>query len=275
MLFKSKNKHNDFKSALSFLEQYGFEYTKDSATGRRECYKNYFGEIVLGYKQLDPNYWVPEISIEINYWKTVINIDVEYKKLKKKRTFNFYRELYEVVNYELHNNYKIFNLSIEQQYIDKIKGIIRYVYPYKKEHLIFRLKNDAFQGHWKSSLIKADDDILVIRLKSYHANKYGENFVAKWEEIDGKTYIEGRIYCSFDDGTPYSSQKYTKQEKIKDLLLIFVVLLFIWWLLLIFAVIYTVESIWNRIKYGAPAEEKSLEEQLDETLVNICFCDKQ
>lgn len=274
MLFKSKNKYNDFKSALSFLEQYGFEYTQDSANGRREFYKNYFGKIVLGYKQLDPNYFVPEISIEINYWKTVINIDAEYKELKKKRSLNFYRKLYEVVYFELHNNYKIFNLNIESQYVDKLKGIIRYVYPCKKEHLIFRLKNDAFQGHWKGSLIKANDDMLVIRLKSYHGNKYGENFVAKWEEIDGKTYIEGRIYCSFDDGTPYSSQEYTKREKIKNFLLISVFLLFFWWLFLIFAVAYAFTVIWDRKKNGISVKEKTLEEKLDESLVNHCFCEK-
>lgn len=275
MMLKSNKKYRDFKSALCFLEEYGFEYTKDSVTGRRECYKNYFGEIVLEYKQLDQNYWIPEICIEIGYGKTVISIDSEYKALKKKRTRNYYYKLHEVVYSELHNNHKIFNLSIEQQYIDKIKGIIRYVYPYKKEHLIFRLKNDAFQGHWKGSLIKADDDMLIIRLKSYHANKYGENFVAKWEEVDGKTYIEGKIYCSFDDGTLRSSQEYGKSEKIKDCLLICVVFLFFWWLFLIFAAMYANVSIWNRIKYGPSVKEKSLEEELDEILVNICLCDKQ
>ena len=90
--------------------------------------------------------------------------------------------------------------------------------------------------------------IMQIRVTDYSRQLKSGVAVEGKTEIDGKTYIEGRIYCSFDDGTPYSSQKYTKQEKIKDLLLIFVVLLFIWWLLLIFAVIYTVESIWNRIK---------------------------
>lgn len=50
MMLKSNKKYRDFKSALCFLEEYGFEYTKDSVTGKRECYKNYFGEIVLEYK---------------------------------------------------------------------------------------------------------------------------------------------------------------------------------------------------------------------------------
>ena len=77
-------KHKDFKSALEFLVDYGFEYCYDSATGKRNCYKNRFGEIVLDYKRIDPNYWVPEICVEINYWKTVIDVEKEYKKIKAK-----------------------------------------------------------------------------------------------------------------------------------------------------------------------------------------------
>ena len=38
-------KYKDFKTSLEFLQNYGFEYCKDSATGRAECYKNEFGEI--------------------------------------------------------------------------------------------------------------------------------------------------------------------------------------------------------------------------------------
>ena len=58
-------KYKDFQSSLEFLLDYGFEFSKDSATGRHKCYKNEYGEIVLRYKKLDPNYYVPQICIEI------------------------------------------------------------------------------------------------------------------------------------------------------------------------------------------------------------------
>ena len=35
-------KYKDFQSSLEFLLDYGFEFSKDSATGRKKCYKNKF-----------------------------------------------------------------------------------------------------------------------------------------------------------------------------------------------------------------------------------------
>ena len=59
-------KYKDFKSALKFLEEYGFEYGLDSITNKRSCYRNFYGEIVLEYYRLDANDYIPQVYIEIN-----------------------------------------------------------------------------------------------------------------------------------------------------------------------------------------------------------------
>lgn len=118
-------KHKDFKSALEFLVDYGFEYCYDSATGKRNCYKNRFGEIVLDYKRIDPNYWVPQICTEINYWKQVIDIEKKYSALGKKRCLlsnlihkaTIFDMLYDVANNEIKTTGKVFGILIEPKYI--------------------------------------------------------------------------------------------------------------------------------------------------------------
>ena len=117
-------KHKDFKSSLEFLLDYGFEYTYDSETGKRQCYKNRFGEIVLDYKRVDPNYWIPQICSEINYYKQIIDVEKKYSVLKEKRSalYNFihrvtiFDKLYEIAKNEV-NTGKIFDILIEPKYI--------------------------------------------------------------------------------------------------------------------------------------------------------------
>ena len=118
-------KYNDFESALEFLLDYGFEFCNDSATGRHKCYKNEYGEIVLRYKQLDPNYYVPQICIEINYWKKVIDIDKEFVQISKKKSTMFYDMVHEVINNQINKNNKIFDLRIinNLEIIDEIDNV--------------------------------------------------------------------------------------------------------------------------------------------------------
>lgn len=117
--------YHDFQSALAFLADYGFEYCYDSATGRRKCYKNKFGEIVLGYKQLDSNYWIPQICIEINYWKQVLDVEREYLSLgKPRRTIwdvlrrkTLFDKLHDIAKYDIATTGKVFGILIEPTYL--------------------------------------------------------------------------------------------------------------------------------------------------------------
>jgi hypothetical protein len=117
--------YKDFQSALEFLVDYGFEYCFDSATGRRKCYKNKFGEIVLDYKQLDPNYWIPQICIEINYWKQVLDVEGEYLlRGKSRRTTcdmlrrkTLFDKLHDIAKNDIAANGKVFGIIIEPTYL--------------------------------------------------------------------------------------------------------------------------------------------------------------
>ena len=118
-------KCKDFQSALEFLIDYGFEYCYDSATGRRKCYKNKFGEIILEYKQLDPNDWIPQICIEINYWKQVLDVEREYSSLgRTRRTIcdmlyrkTLYNKLHDIAKNDIMTKGKVFGILIEPQYL--------------------------------------------------------------------------------------------------------------------------------------------------------------
>lgn len=110
-------KYKDFRSSLAFLTAYVFKYCYDSATGRRECYKNGFGEIILGYKQLDPNDWVPQICIEINYWKQVINVEQEYLLLGNKRSKKLFDMLHYIAKRKIEQSGKLFDILIDPQYL--------------------------------------------------------------------------------------------------------------------------------------------------------------
>ena len=69
------------KNAFGFLENYDFIFTKDPMNPSRPCYKNWYGEIVIGL--VHNSGWGgkdAEIFVQINGWKTTIDIDEEYKK---------------------------------------------------------------------------------------------------------------------------------------------------------------------------------------------------
>ncbi len=138
-------KYNDFESALEFLLDYGFEFCNDSATGRHKCYKNEYGEIVLRYKQLDPNYYVPQICIEINYWKKVIDIDKEFVQISKKKSTMFYDMVHEVINNQINKNNKIFDLRINPQYHNQIN----YLRIINNLEIIDEIDNVALKGKLK------------------------------------------------------------------------------------------------------------------------------
>lgn len=108
-------KYKDFQSSLEFLLDYGFEFSKDSATGRKKCYKNEYGEIVLRSKQIDANYYIPQICIEINQWKKIIDIEKEYLLISEKKSKKFYDMVHDVIKNQLNYN-KIFDLRINAKY---------------------------------------------------------------------------------------------------------------------------------------------------------------
>lgn len=69
------------KNAFGFLENYDFIFTKDPMNPSRPCYKNWYGEIVIGL--VHNSGWGgkdTEIFVQINGWKTTIDVDEEYKK---------------------------------------------------------------------------------------------------------------------------------------------------------------------------------------------------
>lgn len=119
-------KYKNFKSALEFLSNYGFEYCYDSATGKRECYKNRFGEIILNYYQLDPNYWIPQICAIISNQRQVIDLEKEYSALGKKRSviyelihrITIFDMLYDVAKNDIETTGKVFGILIETKYLN-------------------------------------------------------------------------------------------------------------------------------------------------------------
>ncbi len=111
-------KYKNFKCSLEFLTSYGFEYAYDSETGKRECYKNRFGEIVLDYKQLDPNYWVPQIYINAHNRQQIINIEQEYLLLGNKKIKKTFDMLNDIAKNRIVTYGKLFDILIEPQYLN-------------------------------------------------------------------------------------------------------------------------------------------------------------
>ena len=111
-------KYKNFKSSLEFLISYGFEYTCDSETGKRESYKNRFGEIILGYKHLDPNDWVPQIYINTHNRQRLINIEQEYMLLGNKKIKKTFHMLHDIAKNSIVKHGKLFEVLIEPQYLN-------------------------------------------------------------------------------------------------------------------------------------------------------------
>ena len=85
----SKNYIEEFKQDFSFLEQYGFIFSKDPNNPNRPCYKNNHGEIL---HWIEPNSgcgFTTEIFYQINGWKYSIDIKEEYKKVFNKRYLKY------------------------------------------------------------------------------------------------------------------------------------------------------------------------------------------
>ena len=113
-----KMKYKNFKTSLEFLTSYGFEYTYDSETKKRECYKNRFGEIVLGYKRLDPNDWVPQIYIKAHNCQRIINIEQEYLLLGNRKIKKTFDMLNDIAKNSIMKHGKLFDILIEPQYLN-------------------------------------------------------------------------------------------------------------------------------------------------------------
>ena len=113
-----KMKYENFKTSLEFLTSYGFEYICDFEMEKRECYKNRFGEIILGYKRLDPNDWVPQIYIKAHNCQRIINIEQEYLLLGNKKIKRTFDMLNDIAKNSIMKYGKLFDILIEPQYIN-------------------------------------------------------------------------------------------------------------------------------------------------------------
>ena len=113
-----KMKYENFKTSLEFLTSYGFEYTCDSEMEKCECYKNRFGKIILVYKQLDPNDWVPQIYIKAHNWKQKINIEQEYLLLGNRKIKKTFDMLNDIAKNSIVKHGKLFDILIEPQYLN-------------------------------------------------------------------------------------------------------------------------------------------------------------
>ena len=234
-------KYKDFKSALKFLEEYGFEYGLDSITNKRSCYRNFYGEIVLEYYRLDPNYYIPQIYIEINGWKNKINIEEEYKIISNKKFVGFYTKVHEVIKLELETNFKIYDLIVDSKYLSKLTEVFEYIYPYNKNHLLNNLKKQAF----KNDLLRIiNDDMFFVPVESNHSG--GLWYVANINEENDITKITGKIVVNPDDKGNQSKKPYTKKQKIKDTFMIIFGFILFWWVLLFVFIITGILQIFNK-----------------------------
>ncbi len=256
-------KYKDFKTALAFLEDYGFEYCLDKVTGKRECYKNEYGELVLNYKRLDANYWVPQLLINIDYCENHIDIDKEYLSLGKKRTIGFYDMLHYVIKAELETNYKIFNLRIDIKYIEKMKQVYAYEYSYNKEYIFNKLK----KVHDYKIAIN-DENRFMIGLESTHSGGFW--YVANIEEVENKQIIFGQIIHNPDEQGKPRKVDYKTKDKFKDAFIIIFMFILLWWLLLIIWIFGSICELFTKKK-----EQLTKEQKLDKFMTEYLCCQKK
>lgn len=261
-------KYKDFKSALKFLEEYGFEYGLDSITNKRSCYRNFYGEIVLEYYRLDPNYYIPQIYIEINGWKNKINIEEEYKIISNKKFVGFYTKVHEVIKLELETNFKIYDLIVDSKYLSKLTEVFEYIYPYNKNHLLNNLKKQAF----KNDLLRIiNDDMFFVPVESNHSG--GLWYVANINEENDITKITGKIVVNPDDKGNQSKKPYTKKQKIKDTFMIIFGFILFWWVLLFVFIITGILQIFNKKENeNKEVTPKTRTSKLDNFMINKLGC---
>ena len=254
-------KYNDFKTALAFLEDYGFEYCSD--INNRKCYKNEYGELMLYWKMIDYDYGVPKLLIKINYNENIIDVDKEYLSLGKKRTIGFYDMLYYVIKAEIETNYKIFNLNINIKYIEKMKQVYTYEYSYDKEYIFNKLKkaNDY-------KIVIKDEYRFMIGLESTHSGGFW--YVANIEEVENKQIIFGQIIHNPDEDGKPRKVEYKAKDKIKDGLIIAVMFIILLWLLLIIWICGSISSLFTKKK-----EELTKEQKLDKFMTEYLCCRKK
>ncbi len=253
----------DFKSALKFLEEFGFEYGMDSMTNKRECYRNFYGEIILEYYRLDANEYIPQICIEINGWKSKIDIDEKHKNLSGR---NYYTKLHDVIKLELFTNYKIYNLKVENQYLTKVTKVCEYIYSYNKEQFLEKLKRFSSANN-KIRII--NDKQFSMAVENNHAGCLW--YVAEITEENNLSKISGKIITNPDENGNQSRKPYTTKEKIKDTFWIIIGLILLWWIVLF---VYLIVSVSNKIKKNECNEIQNVYTKLDNFMINKFGCKK-
>lgn len=119
----SKNYIEEFKQDFSFLEQYGFVFSKDPNNPNRPCYKNSHGEILHWIAAHSGTGFTTEIFYQINGWKYSIDIKEEYKKVfNKPMLFKskiiLFKELFEFL---VNTTGKFYNLPINKTISNSLK----------------------------------------------------------------------------------------------------------------------------------------------------------
>jgi len=133
------NYYNTFKEDYKFLEEYGFVFTNLPYNKNRMCYRNRYGCISKYEKQIDTNYYISVIFVELNGHKVEINVCKEYEKYISK--FSLHKpvnEMFkELLDYMIINNSNNFYGLIISNIDNKLTK--KYRYNTKKE--IRKLKN--------------------------------------------------------------------------------------------------------------------------------------
>ena len=132
-----------------------------------------------------------------------------------------------------------------------------------KAEFVYRLTN-CTQRNYKVS-VKSEDMFFVL-LKSTHGG--GHYFVGHIAENENKLSVTGEIVHNPDENGNPKSFHYSKKEKAKDYLRIFLGIVLFWWAIIVFAVIALC------CKIFAKGKEVTLEEKLDDFMVNHIGCKK-
>ena len=103
-----------YKEKLGFLENYGFVLSVNPYDSNSLCYKNEYGEIIIGTDYQSGIGKSTDIYIQINGWRQNINIEEEYKKHLCKSTFlkSDYKLFKELFTFIVSKTGSFYNLKI-------------------------------------------------------------------------------------------------------------------------------------------------------------------
>lgn len=147
---------------------------------------------------------------------------------------------------------------------------IKYQYPYKKDQFIQQIKNIKNQNLDDYMITIVDMNHLMIGVqRTGHSNGYW--YKAEVIEQDTYTFIRGDLLLLGSDQQIIVN---TFFDKIKEILLLGLVFIFLWWLFLGFWIVLTIQKKIERHKGMIVAKEKTPEEKLDSLMIDILSCNR-